>query len=198
MTWSRLGRNRPNRERGQSLVEFALIAPIFLMLVVGLIEFAVAFSVQLNVNYASRDSALLAAEAGSGAGADCIILQAVEKDLGSPSDKTSIQQVRVYWASPNGVEKAANVYSRSGTTSCTLADGTIVTVPYSASSTAYPESSRCTYLAGCGGTHTQLDQIGVSISYQHGWITPVPGMVRLPASGVTITRSNSMRMEPTL
>ena len=152
MTWSRLGRNRPDREHGQSLVEFALIAPIFLMLVVGLIEFAVAFSVQLNVNYASRDAALLAAEAGSGAGADCIILRAVEKDLGSPSDKTSIQQVRVYWASPNGVEKAANIYSRSGTTSCTLADGTTVTVPYSASSTAYPESSRCTYLAGCGGT----------------------------------------------
>ncbi len=180
------------------MVEFALIAPIFLILVTGLIEFAVAFSVQLNVNYASRDAALLAAEAGNGAGADCMILQTVDKDLSSPSDRSSIQEVRIFWASPNGIEKAANVYNRSGTTTCTFPDGSTVTVPYAATSVGYPESSRCAYLAGCDATHTQLDQIGISIQYQHGWITPVPAIVRLPSSGVTITRSNSMRMEPTL
>jgi Flp pilus assembly protein TadG len=188
-------------DRGQALVEFVLIFPIFLLLVIGLIEFGVAFGVQLNVNYASRDAALLAAEAGNGQGADCVILSNIEATIASPSSRTSITQVRVFWSDANGVERAGkvNVYVRSGSTSCTLQDGTVLTVPYSLSGTAgYPEADRCAILAGCPGGHATVDQIGVTITYRHQWITPLPAMVTLPTGGVTVTRSNAMRMEPIL
>ncbi len=177
------------------MVEFALVVPVFILLVIGLIEFAVTFSTQLNVNFASRDAALLAAEAGNGDGADCVILQSVETALNSPTDKTSVQQVRIYQADVRGNEQAANVYSRTGSTSCTFQDGTTVTVPYSATSIGYPETGRCTVIAtsGCGG----LDLIGIAISYRHVWVTPLPDLVQLPAGGITFTRSNTMRMEPT-
>ena len=56
------------------MVEFALVFPIFILLIVGLIEFAFAFNALLSVNFASRDAALLAAEAGEDSGSDCVVL----------------------------------------------------------------------------------------------------------------------------
>ncbi len=65
---------RSRGDRGQSLVEFALVFPIFFTLLLGLIEFAFVFNAILAMNYAARDAALSAAEAGDRSGADCIIL----------------------------------------------------------------------------------------------------------------------------
>jgi hypothetical protein len=53
---------RDGRERGQALVEFALIAPLFLMLVVGVIQFGVAinfwFDLQRLANQGARSAAV--------------------------------------------------------------------------------------------------------------------------------------------
>ena len=97
------------------------------------IEFGLAFNAVLDVNYASRNAALLAAEAGNTAGADCVILESVEDDIGSPAADTAVQSVDIYWADPDGGEKAGKVnhYVRGGSTSCTYRDGTTLTVPYS-------------------------------------------------------------------
>ena len=45
---------------GQSLVEFALVFPMFFILFLGVVEFAFAFNAILAVNFASRDAALCA------------------------------------------------------------------------------------------------------------------------------------------
>ena len=50
--------------RGQSAVEFALVLPLFLLILIGLIEFAFAFSTLNSINYTARDVALTAAEGG--------------------------------------------------------------------------------------------------------------------------------------
>ena len=76
----RLGR----RSEGQSLVEFALVFPIFFTLFLGIVEFAFAFNALLSVNFASRNAALAAAEAGNAAGADCVILSGIESDMTRP------------------------------------------------------------------------------------------------------------------
>lgn len=47
-------------ESGQALVEFALVAPILLFLVIGCVEFARAWNVRQVLTYASRDAARLA------------------------------------------------------------------------------------------------------------------------------------------
>lgn len=188
--------------RGQSLVEFSLILPIFLLLIIGLMEFAVSFNALLAVNFASRDATLLAAEAAGDAGADCIILQSVESDIGAPASPARIQQVRVYWATDVGAVMPGNpinLYQRGGSTSCLMGDGTTITVPYTLVGAAgYPESMRCDVIAGCGGGHDSVDTIGVSISYGHRWITPLANIVSLGGPGFDFTHSNAMRMEPSL
>lgn len=194
-TWRQ---RRRDGERGQSLVEFALIFPIFILLLIGLIEFAVVFSIILNVNYASRDAALMAAEVGDASGADCLILQRLDSALNGATSHDQIQSIRIIWADANGNELAADVYTEGGSTSCILGDGSTLSVPYTAGAQGYPEASRCTIVAGCGGAHPGLDTIGVTIEYHHDWITPLPNIVSVPATGLTFTRSNTMRMEPVL
>jgi Flp pilus assembly protein TadG len=197
-------RRRRDGERGQSLVEFALIFPIFILLLIGLIEFAVVFSIILNVNYASRDAALMAAEVGDASGADCLILQRLDSALNGATSHDQILSIRIIWADANGAEvlvggvPQVDVYTEGGSTSCVLGDGSTLTVPYTAGAQNYPEAARCTIVAGCGGVHPGLDTIGVTIQYHHDWITPLPNIVSVPATGLTFTRSNTMRMEPVL
>ena len=75
---------RPGRAhgRGQALVEFALVFPIFITMMMGILEFSFVFNAQLSVGHATRDSALIAAEAGNASGADCVILQQIENERG--------------------------------------------------------------------------------------------------------------------
>ena len=54
-----------NKRKGASAVEFALVAPIFLMLVFGMIEFGRAIMVQQVVTNASREGARVAVLDGS-------------------------------------------------------------------------------------------------------------------------------------
>jgi Flp pilus assembly protein TadG len=188
--------------RGQSAVEFALAFPIFVLIVIGLMEFGSAFSALLGVNFASRDAALLAAEAANDAGADCIVLRSIEQDIDAPSNATRITEVRIYWATDNGgvmPGNPVNRYQRSGSTTCAMPDGTSITVPYSLAGTAgYPASARCDVLGGCGGSHDTVDTIGVSITYQHSWVTPLASIISLGGTGFQFTHSNAMRMEPSL
>jgi len=196
--------------RGQSLVEFALVFPVFMLMIIGFVEFAFVFNALLSIGHATRDAALIAAEAGNAAEADCLILQQVENDVGAPADKARIQQVVIYRADQNGAVYLGqqNVYMRTGlytpgnSTSCTLADGSTLTVPYTTTAPTYPAASRCNILAGstngCLPGHPSVDTIGVKITYRHTWLSPIANFVSLGGSGVTLVQSNAMRMEPVL
>jgi len=195
------GRRDTLAQRGQTLVEFALVIPIFMVLLMATIEFGLAFNALLDVDYASRNAALLAAEAGNTSGADCVILQSVEQDINAPADRNAIQKVEIYWADADGTMHGTNenVYTRGGgTTSCTYPDGSTISVPYVATSIGYVDISRCNALKGCGSAHPELDTIGVRITYKHTWRTPAAAFIGQTGSGFTIVDSNAMRMEPIL
>jgi Flp pilus assembly protein TadG len=51
---------KAQREHGQAMVEMALITPIFLLLVLGLIDFAGAFHARITITNAAREGARLA------------------------------------------------------------------------------------------------------------------------------------------
>ncbi|MGR0158900.1 TadE/TadG family type IV pilus assembly protein [Paenarthrobacter nitroguajacolicus] len=53
--------NRAPRERGAVAVEFALVLPIFLLLVLGIFEFGRAFNIQISLSEAAREAARYAA-----------------------------------------------------------------------------------------------------------------------------------------
>ncbi len=190
------------RPAGQALVEFALVFPIMITMIMGILEFAFVFNALLSVGFATRDAALVAAEAGNASGADCAILKQIEVDVTAPADRSRITQVVIYRSDQNGavVGGQQNLYSRTGSTTCTMPDNTTVTVPYSASSRTYLEANRCNVLAGCPamGSGRTLDTIGVKITYQHTWVTPLSNLVSLNGTGTTIVQSNAMRMEPVL
>lgn len=202
----RSSRRDRQRHDGQTLVEFALVIPLFLVLLLGTIEFAFIFNATLNVNYASRNASLIAAEAGSNASADCLILRTIESDLNAPLDRSLIQSIRVFKAdrAGNPVAGVENVYTRD-TVGPPLVCGSI-SVPYALAGTP-GYTDRCDRLAGClvaGSSppvYTPLDSIGVEILYEYRWHTPLRNFVPLPGSGtgqLDLRWSNVMRMEPIL
>jgi len=193
------------RSGGQSLVEFALVVPLFLVVMTAVIEFGFLFNALLASTFASRDAALIAAEAGNGVGGDCVILQKVEQDVTAPADASRIETVEIYWANQTTgqpIAGAINTYDRTGTTTCVV-NGVNVTVPYTITGTAgYLSADRCNVLAGCGldsvgRNHPGLDTIGVRITYDYPWHTPLQKLTGLPFTW-TFTPSNAMRMEPVL
>ena len=208
------------RPRGQALVEFSLVIPLFLVLLMGVIEFAFLMNGQLSINYATRDSALIAAEAGntgldaqSHDLADCVILQKIQQDVRAPANVANITQVQIYWTNATGQPldqsggvttfgsptQAVNSYL-PGSTTCTYPDSTTITVPFKETAANYPSSKRCNAILGTGCTagHTGLDTIGVLVTYNDAWKTPLHNLIGLMGSGWTVTQSNQMRMEPVL
>lgn len=182
------------RQGGQTLVEFALVVPLFMGILIAIVEFAFTFNAVLAAQYASRDAALVAAEAGNQAGADCVILQTVEGDMGAPANPGDLVSVEVYQSSASGVQIGApTVYARGGSLSCTLTDGSTITLPYTRTQDGYPEAGRCNVLAGCDGR--ELDHVGVKVTYRYQWKTPIGHGI---SPYLDVTRSNSMRMEPVL
>ena len=205
---SRLRRSRPQPDRakpsaGQSLVEFALVIPIFFSLLIGMIEFSLVLNAQLALNFASREGALAAAEAGNAVGSDCAILRAIEASISAPADDNRLTKVVVFRADTVGSPAPAgtpmrNVYTRGGTLACPVAGNAAATLAFTLSSGAtFPEAARCNVLAGCGGGRP-LDHIGVELTYDYSWHTPLSGLIGLGGNGYTMVKSNSMRMEPIL
>jgi len=207
--------NRRPRTNGQSLVEFALVFPLFLILLLATIEFAFAFNAVLSANYATRDASLIGAEAGSNQGADCQIIAQVLADMTPPVVAANIGQIVIYHAKAAGgpitgnVTSSGNVWVRSTspTTNCSVYGGS-ATLPFKLTTTNYPEGlpnlvsgagGRCDYIAGCpNNTLRTRDTIGVQVTYTYNWHTPLMNFVPLPVGNFTIVRSNEMRMEPIL
>jgi Flp pilus assembly protein TadG len=201
-------------------VEFSLVIPLFLVLLMAVIEFAFLMNGQLAINYATRDAALIAAEAGN-AGldaqsddlADCVILQKIQQDVTAPANTSNISQVQIYWTNASGqpldTSGAVTTFGSStqavdkyvpGSTTCTYPDSTTITVPFAETTKTYQSSTRCNAIlsTGCQAGHTGLDTIGVLVTYNDTWKTPLHNLIGLMGSGWTLTQSNQMRMEPVL
>ncbi len=192
-----LRRRAQRRDRGQTLAEFALVFPLFIFLLLGVIEFAFFMNAVLAANFASRDASLVAAEAGQEGDADCLILQQVEDSISAPADHSLVQTVTIYQADRSGRKTGTQiVYRRGGDMVCFRPNGAALHVPYTYDSGGYSAAVRCNLLAGCGGTH-YIDQIGVEITYAYRWHTPV-GQVFNGLDTTTVTKGNVMRMEPIL
>lgn len=186
--------------RGQSLVEFALVIPIFITLFVAICEFAFLFTTYLSASFTSRDAVQVAAEMGDAPCSDEVILARIERDLSGPANVNRIQSVEIFWSDEYGNVKggAKNTWIRSGNSSCTLPDTSVISIPYRQTTGSYPLSDRCNIVSAvsCAAGHTSIDTIGVTITYRYGWITPLPALVGMSGTGTTIVQTNVMRLEP--
>jgi Flp pilus assembly protein TadG len=194
---------------GQSLAEFAIAVPLFLILMTGIFEFSFAFNATLNTNYASRAGGSAAAAAGNSPGADCLILDAIDQSIAAPTDRARISRVEIQRTNANGAAQGtASAYQRSGSTTCSFSNGTTMSVPYSAVASGYPVSQRCNVVApyGCPTLtppRTTVDNVSVQVTYVYPWHTPLRHVLTLvgggqAGTGFTITQRNVFRMEPVL
>jgi len=204
--------SRRASESGQTLVEFAMVIPLLMIMVMALLELALGLNASLAVNRASQHGAHIAASGGNVLGTDCLILEQIEQDLGVPNDRTKISEVIIERTALVGnLSYASQQWGRYGETDCVRPDGETVTVPYTLAIAGYPEAQRCTVLGGCPTlipARSTVDNVGVIVRYTHDWKTPLNGALDLlssggggggsGSSGWSFEQRNIFRIEPTL
>ena len=98
---------RARRDDGAAAVEFALVVPLLLLLVFGIINFGALFSTQLSINNGVRQAARQAVVAGSNTGQQCgnlveAVQEASSPPLGTNKATIGVKTVRVSTLSPGG------------------------------------------------------------------------------------------------
>lgn len=177
-----------DKERGASLIEASIIVPVLILVVIGILEFGLAFKDYLTVSYLSREGARIGALAGDDTAADCAILIGIG-ELATPGDLARIDRIEIYQASQStGAQGATNVAvpnPPNDPTQCNVpaqpTDGWTIT------SVGWPATSRNTAV----GTNP-LDIVGVRVILTRSWITgfgPFDGTATVDETTIT-------RMEP--
>jgi Flp pilus assembly protein TadG len=124
---------RSRRERGQALVEFALVVPIFLILVMGIADFGMGYKASITVTNATREGARLGA-VGWPAGsypADC-----KSDPPATDAEKTVVRRVCNTLAVSQAAldEQVTNVsvtyVERNGLTGIQTGDSVVVSLSY--------------------------------------------------------------------
>lgn len=200
-------RRRSTRAKGQGLVEFALILPVFMMLLLGILEFGMAFDHLISISYAAREGARTGSAMVNGGGTlgcgsgqspnaatvDPLIIAAVERVLTSPGsqvDLTNVAQIRIFLATSTGAETSSvNVWTYSHAAGPVVDGDSLDFVPSSSPWNA------------CSRTNTlPAPSIGVSIRYRYEFTTPLGslfGMFGGTSAGLDISDGTVMAMNPT-
>ena len=177
-------RLRQRKERGATIVEFALVFPLIIMLVMGIAEFSLAFGDWLSINHASREGARAGATAANDITADIQVLTAVEAAL-SGNNLQSIINVKV--SDPDGVQSTTYTYTGDPTCAWTPCPD-----PYAGAPPLYaPPYQAPNYLPETRDVSAPSPgRIEVSITLTHDWFT------NLFANTSTWTADTIMRLEP--
>jgi len=165
-------RQRTGRgERGAAMVEMALVMPILLMLVFGIIEFGLAFQSRLTIGNATQSSARVGSAIGTGERADIEVLSALEQGLFQlPNNgKDIIKEVWIYKATAAGEPASAcpgsacNVYDYNPLLACNWAPCPDPATPPAIYGGGWDPANR-------NATVGTLDVLGVDIYFSHTWI----------------------------
>jgi Flp pilus assembly pilin Flp len=92
---------REDKEKGATLVEFALLFGLIVMIALGTFEYGMVFRDSLSVSVAAREGARVAASAANYGDADCVILEATSGALQS-LQSGEITEVHIYRSNANG------------------------------------------------------------------------------------------------
>jgi hypothetical protein len=200
------------RQRGQGLVEFAMLVPVFLLILTGLLEFGFIFDHAMTINYATREGArsgaafaagntttMICDPADGGIDVDKNIVAAVERVLEAPGSQVKVNRVaeiRIFKADTTGAQISglANVWTYSPG-SGPVVDGQ--PLDFTPSQTNWNACSRVNVWSG----GVAPDSLGVSISYSYQFVTPLatvltffgtPGGVTLPITDRTVMALNPL------
>ncbi len=174
-------------ERGQSFVEFSLVLPVCLLLLMIMLEMGQAFNHKLTVGYASREGARIGAALANGgatscavadpAGVDQQIIAAAQRILKSPGSNvvmSDVSQIRIYKATSTGDQSGSlvNVWTYTPGAGPDMDPGPGVDrLDFSQSSVAWP---------ACGRNNgVNPDSLGVRVNYTYRLTTPLQSVVSM-------------------
>jgi hypothetical protein len=199
--------------RGQGVVEFALVLPLFMILLLTVLEFGIAFSHSLTLEYATREGARSGSALANGGGplgcsvgqspnaatVDPMIIEAVERVLrsaGSPISVSDVIQIRIFKASSSGGEAGpVNIWTSTPGAGPVPADST-TSLDFSPSLVGWSVCSRSNV------ANPSPDSLGISISYTYRFRTGLGSLIKLvSASSIgptfTVTDKTVMTLNPT-
>jgi Flp pilus assembly protein TadG len=194
------------RERGQSLLEFALVLPLMLLILTGILEFGVAFNHNLTLEYATREGARTGAALADGGGdaavcstIDAQIVAAVQRVLTAPGSAvvlSRVSSVSIWRSTASGqTDASVGVFTWVNTgpsTGPTVDSQSLTFSPPSPLPGSWQPCSR----VSAGATP---DSIGVSLSYTYNMTSPMgsimrffggPGAAALPMADRTVMALN--------
>lgn len=209
---ARRGGDPRRAARGQGLVEFTILVPVFLLLLLGMLEFGFAFDQNLTLEYATREGARVGSALANGGGplgcgsgqspdratVDPQILAAVQRVLLSPGSRVQPvvgMQVLIWKSGPTGAPIAGttNTWTYSGPNTGPTVDGQ--RIAFTEGSHPWDPCSRSN--GGTGG----IDSIGVSLTHTYAFQTPLAGILRFfggaSASQLTMSDKTVMALNPT-
>jgi len=204
-------RRRRERERGQGMVEFAIIVPAFMLLLLGMLEFGFLFDHTLTLQYASREGARVGSALANGGGplgcdfaggespnaadVDPLVIAAVTRVLLSPGSRVAVDQVptiSIYSADSAGNQTGSLV----NTWTYAPGGGPLVderALDYRETSVGWAACSR--------RNGSPVDSIGVSLTYTYSLQTPLGNVLRFFGgsgwSSITVSDRTVMALNPT-
>ena len=201
------------RERGQGLVEFSLVIPILILVVVSVAELGLAFGNKHTIGYGSREGARVGSALATGDVLDCTsgpdpalvdatLVSAVQRILKSPGSGINIEnveEIRIFKADADGDEVGGlvNVWQYTGVDSgpdVDPADG-YGTIDFNLIGTnAWPACAR-------DNTTATPDSIGVTVVYTYDFVTPLPSVLNSIAGGalsLELTETTVMSLNPSI
>lgn len=169
-------------DRGVAAVEAAIVTPIFLLLVIGVIEFGLAFKDQLAITSAVRAGARIAsAEPRVASFADDAAAQVARE--GAALDMTDVTALWVYKADASGHPLGAGGTFNSCSSSCVQYSWSAGSKTFVRSGGSWPSTSQ----NACQGTQ---DSVGVYLGFSH------PGVTKAFFSFLGLSSYTVMRLEP--
>jgi hypothetical protein len=202
---------RRDGERGQGLVEFTLLLPVFTLLLLAMLEFGFLFDHTLTIQYASREGARVGSALVNGGGdlgcgalqspnradVDPFIIAAVTRVLNSPGSRVNVAQVptiTIYKADSNGnqVGSTANVWRRNPGAGPPV-DGKNLDYTLAGGDTNWPACTRTN-----GATP---DSIGIRLTYTYKLQTALGSVLGFfggsGLSQIAVSDRTIMAMNPT-
>jgi len=181
-----LGQQTRTGQGGQSIVEFAVVVPVMVLMLLGMLEFGLAFNHHMTIEYATRESSRTGAALARGGSSNCVggvdsqdvdeqtiaAAQRVLKSPGSPIRMADITDIQLYRANSSGgqVGTQVNVWNYNPGAGPDLDPGPAVDrLDFSRASTGWPVCSR--------SSGPNADSIGVRIEYTYRFSTPLGSII---------------------
>ena len=205
---------RRRGQNGQSLVEFTLIIPVFLLILFGMIEFGFVFTHDLTVEYATREGARAGAALANGADpngcsgtnwktVDPLVIAAVERVLQSPGSQVviaNVSQIVIYEANPT---TGANDQGLQDVWTYSPGAGPVPlgsTDHLNFVDSSYPNGDAWKACARSNALPSP-NSIGVSLTYTYAFQTPLASVMRFfggaGSATLTLTDKTVMQLNPT-